>query len=369
MNLGELIQRMKDYVIYERYSDERLLNDLLECLVVQADLRHFNCDESLYFDKSYTSKILRNKASIPPQLREAAKNQNIRASAYKSFSKFYCKHIDDEKGKQIKESLLEDLACDHSFSKTAKDTLICLEDCCEFLFSYLLLTLEVENNRNKAIHEHIVYEKGNNHLNVVVGDLFKFAFQNRRKNKTIVVIPVNTRFDMHLSTKIEKTPNPMISSETIHGEWLSRLKKSGEDPEFIKRRIIEDLLVRGIKPNADNEYPIGTIASVDFDNTCFFLLAISSFDSYNRASSDSECVREAVDNLIEYYDINGQGYEMYVPLLGTGRSRANLSFQESFDIIKSSVLRGDNTFVGKITVVVTKKASEDIIIRGEADGI
>ena len=47
---------------------------------------------------------------------------------------------------------------------------------------------------------------------------------------------------------------------------------------------------------------------------------------------------------------------MYIPLLGTGRSRANLSFQDSFDLIINTFMKHKQLLQGEITIVIHPKA-------------
>ena len=54
----------------------------------------------------------------------------------------------------------------------------------------------------------------------------------------------------------------------------------------------------------------------------FILLALSEFDENNKAQSSKDEVIKSLRSLLEFYDVNGQGYQMYITLMGTGRSRA-----------------------------------------------
>lgn len=56
--------------------------------------------------------------------------------------------------------------------------------------------------------------------------------------------------------------------------------------------------------------------------------------------------------MLEFYDCKGQGYELYLPLVGTGRSRAGLSYQESYNLIKKVLLENEGQIQGHITIVV-----------------
>lgn len=87
------------------------------------------------------------------------------------------------------------------------------------------------------------------------------------------------------------------------------------------------------------QYPIGTVSVLDFENTSFFLCAISTLDDNNVAHSDGECIKRALEQLIKVYNQVGQGYPMYLPLLGTGRSRTGLSEKRSIFVTQNCFYR------------------------------
>ena len=99
-------------------------------------------------------------------------------------------------------------------------------------------------------------------------------------------------------------------------------------------------------------YKKGTVAIVGGNNnTIFYLLAISSFNDKNNAQSTKKELRDSIDSLIKFYDENGQGIPMFLPLMGTGSSRVGITHEQSLKIIKSSVLTSDE-INGSINIVV-----------------
>lgn len=363
MNTGRLLRELKPYLNYAKYSNEKFLNDILKCIVETGNVLDHNGD-SLYFDKSYTSKIINNHASIPPGILETVMDKNLLSVILQEFSVFYETRINHKKTDDMRKTLSDIINADTDFANSDKTELLSESDNMRFLFTLFIKTLFVKNDTeiNSGI---IIWKKGDSYIQAVYGDLFKYAFSNRRKRKNIVVIPVNTRFDTHLTTKLENAVYPMISSVTLHGEWLLRVEKQKGRIEDMQERIQNDLRYRGCICNEHEKYPIGTIAVVDIGNTCFYLLAISSFDEHNCAKSTPEYIEQAVNKLLEFYDSNGQGYEIYIPLLGTGRSRAGMSFQESFDLIKQEALNRAGSFHGKITIVISKDIKGEILFGGD----
>ena len=109
-----------------------------------------------------------------------------------------------------------------------------------------------------------------------------------------------------------------------------------------------------------NCYPIGTVAVVNNRNVSFYLLAISEFDEKNKAQSTKEDIKAALVSMIDYYDTYGQGADLYLPFIGTGRSRALLSYQESFDLIKSTLIHHQEKIQGKIVIMALPEAISEI---------
>ena len=93
-----------------------------------------------------------------------------------------------------------------------------------------------------------IWKHGLNSIDVQSGDLFRFGFDNRHKKKNIVVIPVNTAFDTHVTRKLEGETYPLVSENTIHGQWLVRLKETGENLNRIDERIADSLKRAGFCP-------------------------------------------------------------------------------------------------------------------------
>ena len=211
-----------------------------------------------------------------------------------------------------------------------------------------------EPNYINLVEETTIWSSGDRHINVIKGDIFSYALGKRTKKKRIVVIPVNTSFNTHVSTQLENDPNPQVSGNTLHGSLLIRLLKKGLSEEQISERIRKNLIMNDLISEMSQriELPIGTIATLDFENVVFYFLAISTFDGNNNAHSSKENIETAIKMMVEYYDKKGQGYDLYMPLIGTGMSRANLSYQESYDLIFSTLLEKRNQIFGKINIVI-----------------
>jgi len=164
---------------------------------------------------------------------------------------------------------------------------------------------------------------------------------------------------------------PLVSINTLHGQWLNRWKQTGGSTESLNDHIRTSLQNRNVKMtsyhNGKFKVPIGTVVEVDTENARYYLLAIADFDEENHAHAEEKQIRTAVASLMSYYDIHGQGDRMIVPLMGTGRSRVGLSYKESFDLIQSTMLANKHLIQGKVLIIATPEAYEQINIGGEMD--
>lgn len=219
-----------------------------------------------------------------------------------------------------------------------------------------------------------IWSNGKNKVYVSYGDLLKYAFKINEKNKKIIVIPVNDTFETIIDDGGEGIINPLVSPNTMHGKWIKEFSnKFNTDQLELNNRIKNDLNLRKYepikvykkeeKPRGNLEkYKLGTIAIIEGDSTIFYLIAISEFNEKNNAQSNKIIIREAVENMIEFYDENGQGMPLYMPLMGTGSSRAKLTHNQSLKIIKSGIFAYEEKVNGRINIVVFNKDKDKISI-------
>ncbi|HHX68625.1 MAG TPA: hypothetical protein GX708_11300 [Gallicola sp.] len=235
-----------------------------------------------------------------------------------------------------------------------------------FILSLILVLFIFKKNR--------IWSNGKNKVFASYGDIIKYGFMTKEKNKKIVVIPVNDTFDTIIEKGGETVINPLVSLNTIHGKWIDIFcNKNSCSNIDLNLRIQENLklhkqkpiktLDENEKPRGNREkYELGTVAIIESGNTIFYLLAISEFNEKNNAQSDKIKIRKAVEMLIEFYDQNGQGYPLFMPLFGTGSSRAKLSHKQSLKIIKSSIFAFEEKINGQINVIVYYRDRDKISI-------
>lgn len=194
------------------------------------------------------------------------------------------------------------------------------------------------------------------------GDLWKTAFNTKEKKK-IVVVGVNTTFDTIVDENLSIVNKPLVSPTTIHGRWLKCMKDRNVAISDIDAKISNSLKLQGISPmkvlsrnvKARGKlecYSKGTIAQYEYDNTVFYLLALSEFDENNNAQNTKEELVETIMKLINYYDKKGNGFDIYIPLLGTGQSRTGITRKDALEIMASLFELYEEKIQGCVNIVV-----------------
>ena len=212
-----------------------------------------------------------------------------------------------------------------------------------------------------------IWKRGTASIQVRYADLISIAFpkcQKLDRQNKIVVIPVNTCFDTIVDADISKVDKPLVSPTSIHGKWIASMQQNGVSVSQIDAQISTFLTMKRINPHRQipqiqkirgnlNEYPEGTIAVVRGKRkTTFFLLAVAGFDTNNVAHCTREQLIHCIEKLISYYNDNGQGFDFYIPLIGTGLSKTDITHQESMEIITTLLKLHSDKIHGRVSVVV-----------------
>ncbi len=369
LSLSQFVKILKKFAIDRSISDEDFTNALL-LPIVQAGNVKDKRRQQLYLDKSRVSRLILQKDDIPNALRKALLLDNIEDKCQEGISDFLNDTIDQDYETTLADELCQYIESCDNISSGIKEAILSQRLCFEsFILSILLETIKVNNRLvQKREENYIIWKMGENSVEVITDDLFRFAFTNRQK-KSVVVIPANTAFDTCVSTALDTAEAPIVSENTIHGQFLLRWEKSGQSIIDLDTKIYENLSGRGIQPThkslSNNGkpdcYDVGTVAIVDNKNTAYFLLALSTFDKDNLAHATNENIVESIESIVDTYDKYGQGYPIYFPLFGTGRSRAGLSFKESYDIICNTLMKNKDKIHGKMYIVLYGKTVKDIL--------
>lgn len=367
--MSAYIKTLKKAAINENISDEEFVRELFNPLIEAGNVKDKNGSQ-LDLDKTRVSRLLAGKDDVPGAMRKALSIYNIEDSLEDGFDCFVNDILDENKIPTVVDSVSDMIQADSTMNEKTKSKLLGMKNDKVYYLIHTFIEAVKIDNREKT-ENRVIWQKGNNSIEVIGGDLFKFGFGNRSiKKKNIVCIPVNTTFETKVTTKTEQEQKPLVSENTLHGKWLKRWVEAGNTIKELDKRIADNINLQGLesvgKAPAENGkilcYPIGSIVNVETENAIYYLLAISDFDKNNNARSEREKIKTALEKLLEFYDCKGQGYDLYLPLIGTGRSRAGLSHQESFDLIKEVLLNNEGLIQGHIIIDVESSVLEKLDI-------
>lgn len=130
--------------------------------------------------------------------------------------------------------------------------------------------------------------------------------------------------------------------------------------EFYKQVIAN---ARKLRPNGmfDTNIECKSINGVGgFKN-----IVLRKFVKEIKTKYDEDSERDFVDGLVQLidsYDDRGQGFEMFLPLVGTGMSRANIQHQEALQKIKATFELHRSKIKGTVNIVIYSKDSDKVSI-------
>lgn len=371
LTLASLVRALKRHALDHSISDVALMSGLIEPYVESERVKDRN-GNPLSLDKSRVSRLLSGREDVPRALRAPLPRYGVFERTKSGLEPFVEEYIDGEDLGGLVSDLNLIVRGDGSLSADAREGLMSIADePIAFLAAIFIEALKADNRIDSRV---VIWSRGPYSLGLVPGNLLDFGFSNRSKRKAIVVVPVNTSFETHVTRKYEQSPTQVVADSTIHGQWLTRMEKTGQ-VDGLRNRIFDDLEARYGAWQAQGEglrsYPIGSIAVIETKRAVFCLLAISTFDERNRAMSSSEDIRRTVIDLLRFYDSEGQGLDMYLPLLGTGRSRAGLGYQDSLSLIVGTCMNNKSCLLGRVTIVASEEAMKELSIEkiGEADAL
>lgn len=203
----------------------------------------------------------------------------------------------------------------------------------------------------------LIWEQGTGKIKAIYGDIIKIGFPKKDKGEKIVVIPVNTCFDTIVGDGV-------VSAKSIHGQWIKSMNKHGVSMDKLDEIINQAIKNQGLQPTKIYTrkekskgklvgFHIGTVLPIAWVNgVTYYLLALSEFDENLNAQCSKEDFIGCIQSLISFYDENGQGNPAYLPLMGTGLSRVNISQRDSLNIIINVLKLNHDRVHGEIDVVV-----------------
>ena len=284
--------------------------------------------------KALASKLVNRKENVPVKIAKLiveADFEQLNNGLEETYEYFLNYYEIDKFVKEIKEIVKKDDLLSELVKKQFDETIY--EDF-EFLTFSLIECMKVPNKITMATFN--IYSNGKNSLNLVIDDILRIAFEKKITSNRLVVIPVDAKFNMELSSFEDY--RKIVSIKTIHGQWIDRMEKHG----YPRERIL-----RTIEFQADSLIPV-----IIVNKTKFYLLPISEFDKNNTAHSSIASLENAIIELLKFYDLHDQGETLYLPLIGTGLSRVGLNHNESLKLIKDTMLKNKEWLNGTINIVL-----------------
>ncbi len=351
------IEETKDFVfaklidVIKKHSIDPQQGDIniICCFIHDLNIK-FN------IDKNESSRIMNREYDVPRDLR---------------FEFNSIKDKDEKLNIFIKEEVLnlQSLADDLKIIVKNAPNLTKLEkkEVCKNKDYFLIFkeaTILAINKDNRLKINETIWKKSNNTLKEIDQDLIVLSFNKKEQSKEkIVVIPFDVDYHVNITKPSDKTIQE-VSSETLQGQWLLQIEDKIDNFEEIKefnetdktkkiKRLID------ISPN-NSIKGFGSIVKIYFNMTVFYLVGLSKFDENGKAYSSKKNLKKCIKCILDEYDTNGQGVPLYIPLMGTGRSRINHSLKQSSHFLIKECKKNKRKINGKVYIVVQKKDVEKI---------
>lgn len=216
-----------------------------------------------------------------------------------------------------------------------------------------------------CINKKIVVEGPNGkNVYVVYGDLFDS--QIVKDQKRYICFAVNRCFDTDVN-------NRLISATTIHGIAFNKLyQQHGYTVGTLNTAIQASIhavsqpsaVNRVDKPEGNlNRYEVGSYANLCIDeNLNYIMIGLSWINSNLNAQTSKSDYVLAVQKMIESFDNESQGYPVLMPIIGTGRSRTDLTEREALEYIIEAFRINQNKITSDIYIVIHESAKNRVSI-------
>lgn len=209
----------------------------------------------------------------------------------------------------------------------------------------------VEGNNGKAVY-------------VVYGDIFDSKIVKNQKR--YIAFAANRCFDTIVDDNL-------ISATTVHGMAFNRLYNKGQYTATTLNTALQaairgtptyEMLTSVQKPSGNlKRYEVGTYANLPIDNNLnYLLLGLSCFDSNLNAQTSKQDYVLALQKMIESFDKEAQGYPVLVPIIGTGKSRADLREREALEYMIEAFRINLAKITSDVYIVVYESAKNRVSI-------
>lgn len=333
---------LKEHGIKKECSNEKLMRDLFTVIRLEAGVKTKSGED--WVAKETVSAIVNRKESLPKGIKRSISFLDF-DKLYFALKPFYGSHFRKSELVLAAEGILKSYISSKPSEEGTDAKFRLNKSDPERVITMLLVESAKIENKLFGIKRNL-YSNGNNAINYIFGDIIAMSLSSKKAGKrAIYVIPVDADYHFHV-TKSGEIP-ACVSPNTIHGKWIKRLESLGVDEQKITEAV-------GGRINGC----IGDIKTFEFKGSLFYLLACSKFDGNNVAHSTKEDIKLAIKNLLTYHDAYGQGDELYLPLIGTGSSRAKLGLKQSFDLIRGTIMENEQWHNGHINIVLHISAIE-----------
>lgn len=124
------------------------------------------------------------------------------------------------------------------------------------------------------------------------------------------------------------------------------------------------MLTTAQKPEGNlKRYEVGAYANLPIDaNLNYLLLGLTYFDTNLNAQVSKQEYVLCMQKLIEYFDMEAQGYPVLMPIIGTGRARTDLQEREALEYLISAFKINQNKITSDVYIVVYESAKNRVAI-------
>lgn len=227
-----------------------------------------------------------------------------------------------------------------------------------------IISLLLVLTRNKRI----ICDQTNCNITIRYGDLMELGFPKKTMQKRIIVIPVNQCFDLSCE-------NNLIRESSVHGQWIGKYIHSEVERSQLNSILQKRLKTEygtGIQVTKDEKregnllrYPAGTTIEVQskYDKgVTFYLLSLAKLDTDLKAQCTEIEFHQALLSLLHYYDLHGQGVEMFVPVMSDKTITPPRPTKNCIDFMLSILRFNQSDIRGKINIVVYSELKDKVSI-------
>lgn len=199
---------------------------------------------------------------------------------------------------------------------------------------------------------------------VVYGDIFDPKIVKNQKR--YIAFAVNRCFDTIVDDKL-------IASKTVHGLAFNRLYDQGKYTPATLNTALQaaikgtpsfETLTTAQKPAGNlKRYEVASYANLPIDAELnYILLGLTYFDTNLNAHVSKQDYVLCMQKLIEYFDMEAQGYPVLMPIIGTGRSRTDFQEREALEYLISAFKINQNKITSDVFIVVFESAKNRVSI-------